>query len=337
MRSAGISVVLISVAALGGSMACGRIGPTASDAASSSRLASPMPLLSSCSAVGPTRRYGASATYDAARKVTVMFGGGAATAPKTLNETWLFDGHCWQQAHPMTNPAPRLGAAMAYDPIVGLTLLIGGRSRPPVQPDYPQDAWTWDGTTWTRVANAPSLDFPFAEYDQARRVVVVFGWGPANVPETWTWDGTTWARKASQQSPAAAAQAAMCFDVGSQKVILYGGWSSSVAGGVSNSTWLWDGSTWSQPKPLHNPGPRFEHILICGRQTVLYGGMIDQRATVATDTWAWDGSDWQRVASTHVPDDCCGVAVYDGSRYIMFEAGRDGIPIWLWSGSDWVQ
>jgi len=275
--------------------------------------------------------------YDPGRQVIVMFGG-LANAPETVNETWLFEGHCWQQSHPAINPAPRLGAGLAYNPMVALTLLIGGRSQPPVEPDYPQDAWTWDGTTWTRLAGAPKLYFPLASYDEARKVVVVFGWGTANVPETWTWDGKTWARKLSPKSPGVATPA-MCFDRSTQKVGLYGGFGHA-EGGVSSSTWLWDGKVWTKAQTAHNVGPRINHVLLCGKQTVLFGGLINLQTNVgATDTWVWDGAvtDWNPVTPAHHPPVCCGAAVYDGSRLMMFETGTDGIPVWSWTGSDWTQ
>jgi hypothetical protein len=315
--------------------ACGRVGPTPGDLASASGTATPTPT-PACATRPPSHRSGASAAYDQGRRVTVVFGGDAGGS-RTLDETWLFDGLCWQQAHPALSPAPRIGAGMAHDPVLGRTLLIGGRSQPPVQPDFPEDAWTWDGTAWTRLAGAPKLDFPLASYDEARLVVVVFGWGPAGVPETWTWDGTTWVRRMSPKSPSVVSQSAMCFDRSTHKLLLYGGVSTSIGGGVSSETWLWDGSIWTQWQPAHVPGPRFNHLLSCGAKTVLFGGLVDLSppARIASDTWLWDGADWQQVATTHTPSDCCGAAVYDGNRQMILETGHDGIPIWSWNGSDW--
>ncbi len=260
-----------------------------------------------------------------------MFGG-IGTAPTTQNETWLFDGTCWQQLQPAVSPSPRVGAAIAYDPLISKSVLIGGRRQMPGQPDYPEDAWTWDGTIWSQLSGAPRLDFPFASFDPMRRAVVVFGFGPAGVPETWTWDGETWLRKSPSPSPSVSSQSAMCFDQSTSKVLLYGGVSPS---GVSSATWLWDGTTWTQARPAHNPGPRFGHVLLCGPQTVLFGGVTNQLGSLATGTWRWDGSDWQPLTTTQVPEDCCGAVVYDGSRLLMLETGSDGIPIWQWSGSDW--
>ena len=299
---------------------------TASGIRTPSQLPSP-----SCSTQQPSRRGGASAAYDSTRKVTVLFGGYGATST-TLSETWLFDGGCWQQPHPAISPPPRIKAGMAYDPLADRTVLIGGRSLVSGPKDYPRDGWIWDGSSWTLLAQAPQLDFPLAAFDKAHGVVVVFGWGQAGVPETWTWDSTNWLRQSSPQSPLVDAQSAMCFDQPTMKLLLFGGVG---AGGVSGETWRWDGNAWTQLHPMHSPGPRFNHTLICGDQTILSGGAIDQRGSFATGTWRWDGSDWSELVSTRAPGDCCGAGVYDGSRYMMLETGRDGIPIWIWTGSDW--
>jgi hypothetical protein len=330
MRRAGrclvVAVVLIATG-------CVAVPPT-SQVASPSRTSSPMP---SCASIAPTHRPGASLAFDAGHQQTVLFGGLASTS-KTLDETWLFDGSCWQQAHPTTSPTPRFSAGMAYDPLAGRTLLIGGRSQQPAGPDYyPQDAWTWDGTAWMQLTAAPKLNFPIASFDQARQLVVVFGWGVGGLPETWTWDGAAWVNKAPPKSPSVVAQSAMCFDQSTRKMLLYGGWSRSVAGGVSDETWLWDGSSWNRAQPVHVPGPRSDLALLCGSGTVLFGGLTNQQGTRANDTWVWDGSDWHTVLSTHTPEDCCGATVYDGKRPVFFETGRDGIPMWSWTGSDWAQ
>ena len=139
-------------------VSCGR-APTSNlplGTASGVRSASPSPA-ASCPGSGPSHRSNAAAAFDSGHGVTVLFGGDIASS-STTNETWLFDGRCWQQVHPATVPAPRSGAGMVYDPTIARTLLIGGRSKPPLQPDYPQDAWTWDGNNWTPVQGAPQIE-----------------------------------------------------------------------------------------------------------------------------------------------------------------------------------
>lgn len=321
--------------AVGLLIGCGAVRPQSGSVASGTTTGSPLASpTASCATPAPSHRAGASAAYDGARNVTLLFGG-LGTPPSTLNETWLFDGSCWQQVHPSVSPPPRFDAAMAYDPLINKTLLVGGRTQNSGQPDYPEDAWSWDGTAWTLVPGAPRLHFPFASFDPVHRVLVVFGVGSNGPPQTWTWDGATWRQETPSRFPSVVSQSAMCFDQSTAKVLLYGGVSESAPGGVSNATWLWDGTAWSQVSPTHSPGPRFDHLLVCGARTVLFGGLTNQAANVAVGTWLWNGTDWQEINTTQAPDDCCGTVVNDGSRYIVFETGRDSIPIWQWTGSDW--
>ncbi|HMN39575.1 MAG TPA: kelch repeat-containing protein [Phycisphaerales bacterium] len=70
---------------------------------------------------GPSPRYLHAMTYDAARRVTVLFGG------SNDGETWEWNGSMWTQ-RVVSGPSQRWGHAMAYDPGHGLTVLFGGNN-----------------------------------------------------------------------------------------------------------------------------------------------------------------------------------------------------------------
>ena len=61
--------------------------------------------------------------YDAARGVTVLFGG--YKGRDTDDETWEWNGTAWTQ-RVVAGPSPRRGHAMAYDAARGVTVLFGG-------------------------------------------------------------------------------------------------------------------------------------------------------------------------------------------------------------------
>ena len=66
----------------------------------------------------PPARSNHKMVYDAARNVTVLFGGSDGTNP--LNDTWEFNGTTWTQANFSTAlPLPRHSHGMAYDPRIG--------------------------------------------------------------------------------------------------------------------------------------------------------------------------------------------------------------------------
>ncbi len=56
-------------------------------------------------------------------------------------EAW--NGSTWRQLSPATNPAPRYGAAIAFNAAQGAPLLFSGT-------DGEADTWGWDGNTWDR-------------------------------------------------------------------------------------------------------------------------------------------------------------------------------------------
>src|SRR5690606_5722163 len=72
---------------------------------------------------GPPARSDHAMAYDAARGVTVLFGGfdGAADS----GETWEYDGTAWSLVS-ISGPSARSGHAMVFDSARGVTVLFGG-------------------------------------------------------------------------------------------------------------------------------------------------------------------------------------------------------------------
>jgi hypothetical protein len=82
--------------------------------------------------------------YDAARGVTVLFGGGDSTS----TDTWTYDGQAWTR-HRVSGPPARWSPAMAYDAARARVVLFGGgRSGRPF--GSLNDTWEWDGAKWER-------------------------------------------------------------------------------------------------------------------------------------------------------------------------------------------
>lgn len=84
--------------------------------------------------------------FDAARGETILFGGRFATTG-LLGDTWAWNGVNWRLAA-TTGPAPRTGAALAYDPLRARVLLVGGVGALTAFSDH----WEWDGASWTQVS-----------------------------------------------------------------------------------------------------------------------------------------------------------------------------------------
>src|SRR5262245_29978016 len=93
---------------------------------------------------GPSMRCDNAMAYDAARNVSVSFGG---YTQNVHNDTWLFDG-AWTAA--AGGPPGRADAGIAFDAAHGLTVMLGGLGSGGVL----NDMWSWDGATWAPVAVA---------------------------------------------------------------------------------------------------------------------------------------------------------------------------------------
>ncbi|HEY8091494.1 MAG TPA: kelch repeat-containing protein [Polyangiaceae bacterium] len=97
----------------------------------------------------PSPRRGAVA---AARDGRVVLFGGDTLPPsyglwRSVDETWVWDGTDWTQAHPAQSPEARSFAGMAA--AGGQVVLFGGSTFGGSFGE-PSGTWTWDGTTWTR-------------------------------------------------------------------------------------------------------------------------------------------------------------------------------------------
>ncbi len=113
---------------------------------------------------GPSARVYHAMAYDAARGVTVLFGG--YDGADFLGDTWTWNGVQWAQvtwawdgvrwarvaAEGEGGPSARRGHAMAYDAAREVIVLFGGRGVDGLL----GDTWWWDGERWTEVTKERS-------------------------------------------------------------------------------------------------------------------------------------------------------------------------------------
>ena len=77
---------------------------------------------------------------------------------------------------------------------------------------------------------------------------------------------------------------------------------ADTGGALFDDTWLWNGTTWVEQHPLHNPSYRQAFGMAYDesrQQAILFGGQ--SAGGMATDTWAWDGQDWQQLQPAQSP------------------------------------
>jgi N-acetylneuraminic acid mutarotase len=194
------------------------------------------------------------------------------------------------------------------------------------EPPAPQAVWT---------DLAPAGDLPAARsahaaaYDGMNNMVILFGgWDKANVAfsDTWAFDSNldTWTKiSPTGKLPAARAQHQMVYDLGTGKVIMFGG-ISKANGTQFNDTWAYDptAKTWTDKKPSGTvPSARSSFSMVyddANQVVILFGGYSKATGADLNDTWAYDpaANTWTKLQTTgDVPSarGGCGM-VYDQSE-----------------------
>lgn len=127
-------------------------------------------------------RFGAGLVYDSKRDRFVLFGGTgrwwSGDYEQGRGNTSEFDpsNATWSEVVPegtKSVPGPRLVNSMVYDPIEGVTYLLGG-SRNSDAYSY-GDMWQWDGSSWKEIPLAPgNPTIGIMWFDSSTKKVMLF-------------------------------------------------------------------------------------------------------------------------------------------------------------------
>jgi hypothetical protein len=194
-------------------------------------------------------------------------------------------------------------------------------------------------------------------YDGAHQELVLFGGSTIEnkvVNETWTWDGKYWTLQHPKSAPVARHDSVMAYDAAHHDVLLYGGIAaapSSAKGGQSavTDTWTWDGTSWKEQHPMHQPIFSFDWAATMefdpvSRTVLLYGfakTTSENLSNMQSQTWSWNGSDWTQLSPSQAPT-MTGYLVAGGTHIYLLagSAGRVGgryvTQMWQWDGSTWT-
>ncbi|MEM7201456.1 MAG: kelch repeat-containing protein [Planctomycetota bacterium] len=148
----------------------------------------------------------------------------------------------------------------------------------------------------------------------------------------------SWAGRHPAPSSAAAAVA---YDSGRQRLVVYSGNSRVQTGSLpASGLWEWDGASWHRcetpPFPLRS-GVRMAYDS-ARRRTVLFGGrQASPLRGLPTDVWEWDGARWTRHVPATAPPGTEGHAMaYDSKRERVVLFGVGSSALWEWDGSAWT-
>jgi hypothetical protein len=165
----------------------------------------------------------------------------------------------------------------------------------------------------------------------------------AGMNDTWVWDGKDWTQLTPQTSPAARAGAAIAFDPGRKKVVLFGG--ADHPEGESyiyyDDTWEWDGSNWTRLYPANGPKARNGAFMYYDPQRekiLLFAGYSmskNKENTFYDDLWEWDGETWRQIPlSVSRKDSGYALTYYPAAQTPMI---ADGTGFWYLRDQAWYQ
>jgi hypothetical protein len=272
----------------------------------------------------PPGRRNHAAAFDVTRGVLVIYGGNDAGATP-FDDTWEWNGTLWTERCTGCAPGHRTAAAMAWDPVLGHTILFGGLSSATAK----GDTWQWDGTNWTQLTPAtspPARIGAALTTDTVRSRVLLFGGADASVStatnDTWEWDGATWTQlcPSCNPTPLPRWRTGLAFDPIRRRAIMFG--SSS-----DNSTWEWDGATWT-PTASSGPTPRDFPSMAWSpleQSVVLFGGSAGIFTTF-DDTWEYRGrgGPCRSAADCDSPLSCVDGVCCDGACMICQRCNTPG-------------
>jgi hypothetical protein len=226
--------------------------------------------------------------YDPQSWSVVMFGGGGPSTGLS-NETWEFSAANWSELNTTVAP-PAGGGVMVYDAAADGLLLFAGSG-----PNATNGTWIFQNGTWTELS--VSVEPPGATgmtYDPILRAAITYGGGGGPRGNyTWLFRNGSWENVTPVGSPPAQYDASLSYDLLSQSVILFGGFSLGQLQ-LLNQTWAFNGSSWVELSPGKAPSARSEAAMAYDGGdglTLLVGGG-------SSDSWAFGAG---RVSFVSVP------------------------------------
>lgn len=173
---------------------------------------------------GPRPRDHHAMIFDSRRNKFVLYGGSDADPSgrsEYFGDTWEGDGKGWSRVA-VDGPPARCHHAMAYDPVRGQTVLVGGYG--PNGPDG--KTWIWDGKSWSVAAQGGPgwLSGCRMAFDEALGKLVLVGGDTREglSTKTWGWDGKSWS-VLSEGGPPGRTVHALAYDPENKRLVLFGG------------------------------------------------------------------------------------------------------------------
>jgi hypothetical protein len=252
-------------------------------------------------AVSPPPRSGASAVYDKAMGMVVLFGGTTevespdyshGTSRFAYDDMWAWNGASWRQLHPAASPPsdPFITWQGAYDPTSRTVIAYANPYQTPSRdkqglctPDTsngytcPSQMWSWNGQTWTQLHPKNQLGSGMIYEDVANAALMAWGYSEPQsaagsvYPYPWRWNGVDWVENTAQPlqpDPAPHSMfnpfAAEVYGTSIGPIFAFGGSDCSRSNTPisTNDTWLYNGDEWQPLASSQRPPGREETYLM---------------------------------------------------------------------------
>jgi hypothetical protein len=285
-------------------------------------------------AVTPPNRPFHAQAYDSIRGRVVIVGGECVDCA----DTWEWDGQRWQERESTQKPSRLIGSAAAFDPVLGATVLFGGRVGGFGTPFHivSNETWLWDAEAWREVPGAADaaglverafthavyVDMELTLKDTGEKVsggVIVWGGtqfhlDPPVYPDMFVFLGDRWAEVDQGPNPTTGrAGAAVAYDPVNRVLVTNGGLGTP-------GTTTFDGTSWTDWPDATDPAFKY--------QNAAWDPIAGEVIQLGSD-WETRQLNFQTWALTE-PDGCAQLQlVHDDARAEMLAIGwltENGAP-----------
>jgi hypothetical protein len=284
----------------------------------------------------PGRLYGPKLTYDSVAGEIVLYGGDDGSAP--VAQMWTYNGTGWTQRCNPCAPGPRLFHGLVFDESRGVLVLFGGTDGTSALGDL----WEYSGGTWKQIVftgGPTARELVFMAYDRTRKRTVIFGGIDVNGTlsnAVYEYDGKAWygplaptgapGPRQNSGSGATFADWRALVPAMRDRVVIFGGGSTTGDDAPVDECWAWDGASWTSICTSCTKTPRMAAALvydpITGRAVSINGWGGDGVWEIA-GTIEHFGANW--LGSSQLPGDRdTPGAAFDVKRNRIVSYGGNG-------------
>lgn len=256
----------------------------------------------------------------------------------------------WTRLAPKSTPNGRLRHVLVHHSALKKAVMFGGVGVTKGNLTVLGDTWLWNGSikNWEgplRLRTSPTARYgSSAVYDEARKVVVLFGGADEQnnpLSDTWEFDGSRWTSRSPSTRPTPRLFHSMSYDSIKKRVVLFGGLTEGV---LTDDTWSWNGNNWSRDTTLESPPVRDLHSTVYDstRSTTLIFGGFDG-AEYLSDLWELKDNRWRLILGIGPSARIEGPLSFEPTlrKSVMFgglsQVGLSLGDTWTWNGITWEQ